>query len=83
MPMTPQAAKMYKPRRPDVTLEDVVTPEERARRAEAVQAEKDKAEQPKLDKAYEASKTGAYANGGYVRSADGCAVRGKTRGKMV
>ena len=23
------------------------------------------------------------ANGGYVRSADGCAVRGKTKGKMV
>jgi len=23
------------------------------------------------------------ANGGYVRSADGCAVRGKTKGTMV
>ncbi len=25
----------------------------------------------------------AYAKGGYVRAADGCAQRGKTRGRMV
>ena len=82
MPMTPQAAKMYKPRRPDVTLEDVVTPEERARRAEAVQAEKDKAEQPKLEEAY--NKATKMADGGTASArADGCAVRGKTRGKLV
>ena len=30
-----------------------------------------------------ASKPKAMAKGGYVRAADGCAQRGKTRGKMV
>ena len=44
MPMTPQAAKNYKPRRPDVTIEDVITPEERARRERDVQEAKDTAE---------------------------------------
>lgn len=28
-------------------------------------------------------KISGYAKGGYVRSADGCAQRGKTKGKMV
>lgn len=28
-------------------------------------------------------KTSCYAGGGYVKAADGCAQRGKTRGKMV
>jgi len=28
-------------------------------------------------------KAKAYAKGGYVKAADGCAQRGKTRGKMV
>lgn len=28
-------------------------------------------------------KTPEYRKGGYVKSADGCAVRGKTKGKMV
>jgi hypothetical protein len=30
-----------------------------------------------------ASKPKAMATGGYVKAADGCAQRGKTRGKMV
>ena len=30
-----------------------------------------------------APKTEKKAKGGYVRAADGCATRGKTRGKMV
>jgi hypothetical protein len=35
MPMTPAAAKKYKPRRPDVTIDDVITPETRAKMEEA------------------------------------------------
>ena len=35
MPMTPAAAKKYKPRRPDVTIDDVITPETRAKMQEA------------------------------------------------
>lgn len=30
-----------------------------------------------------ASKPKQMASGGYVRAADGCCIRGKTRGKMV
>ena len=37
MPMTPEAAKKYKPRRPGTTLDDVITPTERARREQDVQ----------------------------------------------
>lgn len=35
----------------------------------------------KAAKQYEANKT--YAKGGYVRAADGCATKGKTKGRMV
>ena len=89
MPMTPQAAKNYKPRRPDVTIEDVITPEERARRERDVQEAKDTAEAPKVDKAYMESLTSTEptkkASGGMTASAraDGICQRGKTRGKMV
>lgn len=31
----------------------------------------------------EAYNQAGYANGGYAKAADGCAMRGKTRGKMV
>ena len=75
--------KAYRPRRPGTTLEDVVTPEERARRAQMIQEAKDQAMQPKIDKAYEEARTTPYAAGGYTRAADGVAQRGKTRGKMV
>lgn len=87
MSMTPQAAKNYKPRRPGTTLEDVVTPEERKRREQDIQAAKDAADQPKLDKTYMESLTSTEptgkARGGYVKAADGIAKRGKTRGTMV
>ena len=43
MPMTPAAAKKYKPRRPDVTIDDVVTPETRAKRKEMMEAAADEA----------------------------------------
>lgn len=89
MPMTPEAAKRYRPRRPEMTLDDVVTPAERERRARDVQEAKDMADQPKTDKAYMESLTSTEpvkkAGGGMTASAraDGCAQRGRTRGKMV
>lgn len=36
-----------------------------------------------LAKLKKGGKTSCYASGGYVKAADGCAQRGKTRGKMV
>ena len=75
MPMTSEAAKAYKPRR-NYTLDDVVTPEERERRQRDLQEMRDAKDREKI-------KGMGYANGGYVRAADGCAQRGKTRGKMV
>ena len=41
---------------------------------------KPKEEPPKEEPKKEEKK---YRSGGYVRSADGCAQRGKTRGRMV
>ena len=75
MPMTPEAAKKYKPRRPDVTIDDVITPETRAKMEEAKTDVED-------EKARQKIKSMGYAKGGVTR-ADGIAKRGKTRGKMV
>ena len=47
---------------------------------EAKPEEKPKAETAKEETKQEEKK---YRSGGYVRSADGCAKRGKTRGRMV
>lgn len=75
-----KSMRAYKPRRPGTTLEDVITPEERDRRAREMQDIKD-------ERARQAIKGMGYANGGKVSSAskraDGCAQRGKTRGMMV
>ena len=77
----------YKPRRPEMTLDDVVTPETRLKRAAMMQDAKDQSMQPKIDAAYEASRTTPYKKGGSVSSAssraDGCAERGKTKGTLV
>ena len=77
----------YKPRRPEMTLDDVVTPETRAKRAMMMQDAKDQAMQPKVDAAYEAARTTPFKKGGSVSSAsaraDGIAQRGKTKGTMV
>jgi hypothetical protein len=75
MPMTPAAAKKYKPRRPDVTIDDVITPETRAKMEEAKTDVEDEKTRQKI-------KSMGYAKGGVTR-ADGCCVKGKTRGKMV
>ncbi len=86
MPMTPAAAKRYKARRPEVTIDDVVTPEIRAKRKAMMEAAADEAAGPAADMAYEKSRT-TMAKGGKVGSAskraDGIASKGKTRGKMV
>jgi len=82
MPMTPAAAKKYKPRRPDVTIDDVVTPETRAKRKEMMDAAADEAAGAAAGAAYEKART-TMKKGGYVKSADGCATKGKTRGTMV
>jgi hypothetical protein len=77
----------YKPRRPEMTLDDVVTPETRLKRAAMMQDAKDQMMRPKIDDAYEASRTTPYKKGGSVGSAssraDGCAERGKTKGTMI
>ena len=82
MPMTPAAAKKYKPRRPDVTIDDVVTPEIRAKRKAMMESAADEAAGPAIDAAYEKART-TMKKGGYVKAADGCATKGKTRGTMV
>jgi hypothetical protein len=73
----------YKPRRPEMTLDDVVTPETRAKRAAMMQDAQDQAMQPKIDAAYQATRTTPFRKGGFVKSADGIAQRGKTRGTLV
>lgn len=78
MPMTPAAAKMYKPRRTPGSLEDTVRSEEKQKMLEQA---KDAKMMREAEKAYEASRT-TFKSGGYVRAADGIAKKGKTRGKM-
>ena len=82
MPMTPESAKKYKPRRPDVTIDDIITPETRAKRKEAMDAAADEAAGSAAGAAYEKART-TMKNGGYVRAADGIAQRGKTRGRII
>ena len=50
----------------------------------AKQEAKDREDQPKVDRAYDRSRTTPYAKGGSASSrADGIAQRGKTRGTMI
>ena len=74
MPMTPEAAKKYKPRRTPESLDEVITPETRAKMEEAKTDVEDEKTRQKI-------KSMGYAKGGVTR-ADGIAKRGKTRGKM-
>jgi len=78
--------RRYKPRRPEMTLDDVVTPEVRAKQQSMVQEAKDAAAEKEAGKTYDKimPTPERYAKGGSASSrADGCAQRGKTRGKMV
>jgi hypothetical protein len=82
---TAKGMRNYKPRRPEMTADDVVTPESRARIDAMVQEAKDEAMLPKIKKAYDASGSipTDYKKGGTASSrADGIAQKGKTRGKM-
>jgi hypothetical protein len=83
--MTPEAAKQYKPRRTPGSLDDVITPEIRAKRAIMMQDVKDKAMQDAAGAAYDkAMPVPGMKKGGTASSrADGCCIKGKTRGKMV
>ena len=80
MPMTPEAAKQYKPRRTPGSLDDVIYPETRAKMEEAKRNVEDEKMRAK-------SKSMGYAGGGKVSSAsnraDGCATKGKTKGTMI
>lgn len=50
----------------------------------AKQEAKDRENQPKIDEAYEKSRTTPYAKGGTASArADGIAQRGKTKGTMI
>jgi hypothetical protein len=75
----------YVPRRPGTTLDDVITPEIRAKRKKMLEEVQDDRDREKTDAA-PTTKTEMgqkFAKGGSVSSrADGIAQRGKTRGKM-
>lgn len=81
MPMTPAAAKKYKARRPDTTIDDVITPETRAKMQEAKAAAADTKAAADNEAAY--NKASNLRKGGYVKAADGIAKKGKTRGTMI
>lgn len=72
MPMTPEAAKMYKPRRKP---EEPMNPQTRAMLDEQMQEIEDR-------KAREKIKGMGYAKGGVTR-ADGCVTKGHTKGKII
>ena len=80
MPMTPEAAKQYKPRRTPGSMDEVITPETRAKMEEAKRDVEDEKSRAKI-------KALGFASGGKVSSAskraDGCAIKGKTKGTMI
>jgi hypothetical protein len=69
--------KKYKPRRTPGSLDDVVYSDTKKAAMEEAQATKDTAA---ATDAY--NKVVGKKKGGYIKSADGIASRGKTRGKM-
>jgi hypothetical protein len=89
MPMTPAAAKKYKPRRTPESLNEVIYPETRAKmeeaKADVADAKASTEAGAEYDKVVGKKKGGMakMASGGSASSrADGIAVRGKTRGTM-
>ena len=80
MATSTQAGTMdaYKPRRPGTTYEDSITSED----IKKMDAQKEEAKTQKKTEA--AQKMRTMAKGGSASSrADGCAVKGKTRGAMI
>lgn len=75
---TAAGMKKYKPRRTPGSLDDVVYSDSKKAAMEEAQAAKDTAA---ATEAYD--KVVGKKKGGYVKTADGIASRGKTRGKMV
>jgi hypothetical protein len=77
----------YVPRRPGTTLDDVVTPETRAKRKKMLEEVKDDKDREEADAA-PTTKTEMgqkFAKGGSVSASsrgNGIAVRGKTRGRL-
>ena len=83
MPMTPAAAKKYKPRREPGSLDDVVYSDTKKAAMDEAKAMKDTED---ATAAYNKSLTTENkAKGGMTASkrADGCCTKGKTKGKMV
>jgi len=92
MPMTPAAAKKYKPRRTPGSSDEVIYPETRAKMQEAKAEVADRKAMADNEAAYDLSSRVSLgdlyekkAKGGLTASsrADGCCTKGKTRGKMV
>jgi len=83
MPMTPAAAKKYKPRRTPGSLDEVIYPETRAKMQEAKADVADAKASAEAGAEYDKATTVGKAKGGSVSSAskraDGIAIRGKTR----
>ena len=83
MPMTPAAAKKYKPRRTPGSLDEVIYPETRAKMQEAKADVADAKASAEAGAEYDKAPTVGKAKGGSVSSAskraDGIAIRGKTR----
>lgn len=69
------------PKPVNVSEEDYVTP---AQHYDMRRQQMDAAEAAAAEKAYDKARTTSMAKGGTASArADGCAIRGKTRGKMV
>lgn len=75
---TAAGMKKYKPRRTPESLDEVVYSDTKKAAMDEAQAAKDTAA---ATDAYD--KVVGKKGGGYVKSADGCCSKGKTRGKMV
>jgi hypothetical protein len=81
---TPAGMKNYVPRRPGKTMDDIVTPEIRAKRAKMINEARDN-DAEKENQAAAASVKPAMKKGGKVAKyarGGGIEQRGKTRGKM-
>ena len=85
MPMTPEAAKKYKPRRTPESLDEVIYPETRAKMQEAKTDVADVKASAEAGAQYDkiVGKAGGGSVGSASNRADGCCTKGKTRGKMV